>query len=432
MKTGLVLSGGGAKGAYEAGAYKALLELGYHFDIVTGTSIGALNGLLITQHDEAKMYHMWENLSVEQVLAEPIVIKGGIAEMLDQRNLLKSFFKSYLNEKGADITPLKQLCLGLYDGEAAQQSNIDYGIVTVKYPSLKPLEITKKEMNKDDMLDYAFASASCFPAFPVYHIGDEGYIDGGYFDNVPIALAIEMGADEIIAIELNQQVTHSYYQDRPNITIITPSRSLGDFLDFDNASCNYRMRTGYNDIMKKYGKYHGFLYTFNPPLVNVKKQKVIYKHILRVENNYNRKYLKKMFKTNAAIPISNYLKHRNLSTHLNLADYYYLSLETLMTLLDYPIDAIYDPRVVVKEIVNEFKTYLVDYQSNDDKHLLSLQRLKDNLSERSNREAIIDYLKELHFNQAFDLTGISEAQLPAYIGALFIESELSNEHTGRK
>lgn len=45
MKYGLVLSGGGSKGAYESGCMKALQELGYHFDIVTGTSIGALNGL---------------------------------------------------------------------------------------------------------------------------------------------------------------------------------------------------------------------------------------------------------------------------------------------------------------------------------------------------------------------------------------------------
>lgn len=47
MKYGLVLSGGGSKGAYESGCMKALQELGYHFDIVTGTSIGALNGLLV-------------------------------------------------------------------------------------------------------------------------------------------------------------------------------------------------------------------------------------------------------------------------------------------------------------------------------------------------------------------------------------------------
>lgn len=38
---------------------KALQELGYHFDIVTGTSIGALNGLLVAQEDYQKLYELW-------------------------------------------------------------------------------------------------------------------------------------------------------------------------------------------------------------------------------------------------------------------------------------------------------------------------------------------------------------------------------------
>ena len=72
MKYGLVLSGGGSKGAYESGCMKALQELGYHFDIVTGTSIGALNGLLVAQEDYQKLYELWDTLSLEKVLKHPI------------------------------------------------------------------------------------------------------------------------------------------------------------------------------------------------------------------------------------------------------------------------------------------------------------------------------------------------------------------------
>ena len=53
---------GGSKGAYESGCMKALQELGYHFDIVTGTSIGALNGLLVAQEDYQKLYELWDTL----------------------------------------------------------------------------------------------------------------------------------------------------------------------------------------------------------------------------------------------------------------------------------------------------------------------------------------------------------------------------------
>ena len=50
----LVLSGGGSKGAYQIGAWKALKKLHIKFDIVTGTSVGALNGALVTQKSYRK------------------------------------------------------------------------------------------------------------------------------------------------------------------------------------------------------------------------------------------------------------------------------------------------------------------------------------------------------------------------------------------
>ena len=54
-KIGLALAGGGALGAYEVGAHKFLEEQGYKFDIITGTSIGALNGAFITTGNIQKM-----------------------------------------------------------------------------------------------------------------------------------------------------------------------------------------------------------------------------------------------------------------------------------------------------------------------------------------------------------------------------------------
>ena len=58
---GLVLEGGGTKGAYQFGAYKALKELGIEFNGVSGTSIGALNGAFIVQDDFENMEDIWLN-----------------------------------------------------------------------------------------------------------------------------------------------------------------------------------------------------------------------------------------------------------------------------------------------------------------------------------------------------------------------------------
>jgi predicted acylesterase/phospholipase RssA len=68
MKKGLALCGGGAKGSYEAGCFKALEELGEKFDIVTGTSIGCLNAAMYCQHDLKRDYDLWEKLDVSMIM----------------------------------------------------------------------------------------------------------------------------------------------------------------------------------------------------------------------------------------------------------------------------------------------------------------------------------------------------------------------------
>ncbi len=59
---GLALEGGGVRGAFHVGAVKALLEEGYEFGGVTGTSIGALNGAMIAQGDFEAGYKLWESM----------------------------------------------------------------------------------------------------------------------------------------------------------------------------------------------------------------------------------------------------------------------------------------------------------------------------------------------------------------------------------
>ena len=64
----LALEGGGAKGAYQIGAWKALREAGVKIDAVAGTSVGALNGSLIVMGDLEKAENIWENIRYSQVM----------------------------------------------------------------------------------------------------------------------------------------------------------------------------------------------------------------------------------------------------------------------------------------------------------------------------------------------------------------------------
>ena len=65
---GLVLEGGGAKGAYQIGAWKALKEAGIHVKGIAGTSVGALNGALIAMDDFEKAERIWETVHYSRVM----------------------------------------------------------------------------------------------------------------------------------------------------------------------------------------------------------------------------------------------------------------------------------------------------------------------------------------------------------------------------
>ncbi len=262
MKRAIVLSGGGTKGAYEAGFVRALKELNLSFDIVTGTSIGALNGALLVQHDEDRLIDLWDNMTMTRILKDELPVNFNIDEFLKESNRVKSFFKKYVKEKGADITPLKELIHEYYNEQKFKDSKIDFGLVTVEFPNLKYHYITKETMKDGCGETYLLASASCFPAFPQCEFNELKFIDGGYYDNLPIELAIQLGAKEIIAVDLNDTPNHPQFVNKPNIHYILPSFSLGSFLNFEKNQIDNNITLGYYDTMKSFGKLDGLRYTF--------------------------------------------------------------------------------------------------------------------------------------------------------------------------
>ena len=66
---GLVLEGGGAKGAYQIGAWRALKEAGVKIKGVAGTSVGALNGALICMDDYENAKKVWENITYSKIMS---------------------------------------------------------------------------------------------------------------------------------------------------------------------------------------------------------------------------------------------------------------------------------------------------------------------------------------------------------------------------
>lgn len=261
MKIAVVLGGGGSKGAYQVGAWRALRELGIRYDIVTGTSIGALNGALMVLGDYERALELWREIDIDKVVLNGLNLRTDLQYYYENSQKLLPFIKSYKDNKGMDIAPLKKIIQKCVD-ERFFSSVVDYALMSVKFPSFVPVKKCKNELLMQNLASWILASASCFPAFPVCEIDGEGYIDGGYYDNLPISLAFELGAQQVIAIALNPE-SHAFSQ-HPLVKNISPLKPLGGMLDFDKMSIEENLELGYFDTLKAFGKLQGFAYSFYP------------------------------------------------------------------------------------------------------------------------------------------------------------------------
>ncbi len=259
-KIGLVLSGGGSKGAYEAGVYKALRKLHIKIDIVTGTSIGAVNGMMIVQKSNYKIRKFWRTVSFSKIYKEEEFPK---LKDLKLSKVYAQYAKAFINGGGLDISKMEKMFDEYYNPRKFFKSDIDFGVVTFNMTKRKPVIKKKKDLTSKTVKDYVVASASCYPAFQPYKIGEDLYIDGGYYDNLPINLAAELGATKIIAVDLRAIGLKKKIVDSSiEITTIAPRNKIVSFLIFDKQYAKQAVKFGYNDTMKTFKKLDGNIFTF--------------------------------------------------------------------------------------------------------------------------------------------------------------------------
>ena len=252
----LVLSGGGSKGAYQIGVWKALKKLHITFDIVTGTSTGAINGALITQKSYFKAIKVWKTLNYQSIFGKDFNNETKLEA------LYRMFVKNYFTDGGTEVKELQTLINKNLKLRKFYKSNINYGLITYNVSTKNAVSMEKKDIPKEKLGDYILASASCFPAFKKKEIDGEEYVDGGYYDNMPVNLAIDMGADEVIAVDLKAVGLKRKTKKPIKETIISPRNDLSNFLVFDPNISKKIMKYGYNDTMKTYGSLEGNKFTF--------------------------------------------------------------------------------------------------------------------------------------------------------------------------
>lgn len=259
---GLVLEGGGAKGAFQAGAVKALVENGYVFDGVMGTSIGSLNGVMIAQGDFDKAYHLWETITPSMILElDDDELNKYFQKQMDFKTYkyFISVAKNFIVNKGLSVDKILLLLKDSIDEDKLRNSKTDFGLVTVMMNDgdFIPMEVFKEEIPYGKVSEYIMASAY-YPSFKNRPIGGKSYIDGGVYDNMPINPLIRRGYDHIIAIRTGSTMPHQKVVDKTvKIDYINPSEPLGDTLAFSHLLTEKNLNLGYYDAMRYVKGYYG-------------------------------------------------------------------------------------------------------------------------------------------------------------------------------
>lgn len=191
-KTALILSGGGARGAYEVGVVKALKEHSVVFDLIIGTSIGGINAAFIAQDDFERWERMWCQIHSADVF-HPLNLRR-------VTQLLRGKCKGIL-----DNSPLEQLLRRELDLEKIKRSRTIVGWCMTDLCTQETSLATADMMKDfDELIDTLMATSTVPLAFPPRAVGGTGlYIDGGLVRNTPMKFALELGIQEIYAVLLH-------------------------------------------------------------------------------------------------------------------------------------------------------------------------------------------------------------------------------------
>ncbi len=260
---GVVLEGGGARGAYQVGVWKALREVGIEYTGVAGTSVGALNGAMMIQGDFEKAFEIWYEMEPSKVMKVDEDLYDNLYNremVLDNAYQLLHYVKSLFKEKGMDITPLRQMLSEHIDESRIRQSGIEFGMVTVSLSDLNPLKLFLPDIPEGKLIDYLLASAR-LPVFQKHMIDGKAFLDGGFYDNFPVNLLVSKDYHDIIAVKLTRMGLKRWKKiEKTNITLISPSESLGSMLDFTNQRVRENIQMGYYDALRELKGYEGKQY----------------------------------------------------------------------------------------------------------------------------------------------------------------------------
>ena len=170
-KIGLVLSGGGAKGAAQIGALKIIEQHGIKIDYISGTSIGSMLGALYAAGYKAdELEEFFVNLDENDA---------------KNSSKIREILSKLLQDKG--VTTFEDL-------------KIPFRCVVADTKELKEVVLSE-----GDVLDAIMASSAIPYVYDNVIIDGNRYVDGGFYNNLPVDVALDMGAEFTVVVDLRQE-----------------------------------------------------------------------------------------------------------------------------------------------------------------------------------------------------------------------------------
>jgi len=254
----LVLSGGGARGAYEAGVLRYLCEqmphdTGVHpwFDVVCGTSVGALNACYVASTSDvldrstSLLWARWLELRADALLTiRPMDALRFARSMLGGQPIPVPSTREIGKRHGGiiDTSALERFVLhsvpwsrirknvesGSLHALSVSATHVASGKTVVFVDTATPLPPWSRDPSVMPLRAHispwhALASASIPMLFPPIPIDGSWYVDGGLRQNTPLSPAIRLGADRVLVLSLRFRQEHSVNPDPPVSVSAIPS-----------------------------------------------------------------------------------------------------------------------------------------------------------------------------------------------------------------
>lgn len=258
---GLVLDGGGARGAYQIGAWKALHEAGVRIRGIAGTSVGALNGALICMGDVDEAEHIWKEMTFSKVMdVDDDWMERLFQKEVPMRELLKELMLR-LRDGGIDVTPLKDLIHNILDEDRIRSAGIDFSLLTFSLSDMKELDLTLDEIPEGLLADFLLASA-CLLGFKNEPLHGKTYLDGGVINNVPLNSLVKRGYRDIITVRIYGpgREPRVRLDQGTQVYEIAPRVHLGSIIEFQGKRSRQNLKIGYYDAKRMVYGLKGLIY----------------------------------------------------------------------------------------------------------------------------------------------------------------------------